>query len=78
MSWINEEHKFNFHIIMPFLVGELLFSKEFIIPEHNSNHFNSVSNGVKQGIHAIEKQKTYYVMACYTEISSVANTVNKL
>ena len=38
---------------------------------------SSVPNDVKLRIHAINKQKIYYVMACYTKISSVANTKNK-
>ena len=32
---------------------------------------------MKRIIHVIDKQKTDYVMACYTVISSVADTLNK-
>ena len=33
---------------------------------------------MKLRIHAIDKQKTDYVMACTTEISYAANTIKKL
>ena len=39
---------------------------------------SSVPNEAKQRIHAINMHKSYFVMACYTEIHSVANTINKL
>ena len=52
-------------------------SKVFVILEHNSKQLSSVPNDVKLIIRAINKQKTDYVMACYTEISS-ENTINKL
>ena len=42
------------------------------------NYLCCHSNDVKLRIHVINKQKTDYVMAFYTEISSVENTVNKL
>ena len=52
--------------------------KGFIIIEHISKHLISVPNELKQIIHGINKQKKDYVMECYTLISSVANTLNKL
>ena len=50
----------------------------FIIIEHNYKHLISVSHKVEHIIHAIDKQKTYYVMACYIGIYSVENILNKL
>ena len=38
---------------------------------------NSVPNEMKQRIHAINIQKTYFVMAYYTENLSIANTIQK-
>ena len=71
--------KFYCHISIPFLVGKLLFSKRFlIILEHNSKHLSGVSNEEKQIIHGINILKTDFVMECYTIISSVENTINKL
>ena len=63
---------------MPFSFGELLFSKRFFILEHNSKHLSSVPNDLKLITHAINKQETDYVMACYTASYSVKNTINKL
>ena len=40
-------------------------SKGFVILEHNSKNLSSVSSEAKQRIHAINKQKTDFVMACY-------------
>ena len=53
-------------------------SKCFVIIEHNSKQLSIVPDDVKIRIHAIYKQKTDYVMACITAISSVASTKNKL
>ena len=52
--------------------------KVFFIIEQNSNHFISVTNETKLVIHAIDKQKTDHVIACYIVISSVENTLKKL
>ena len=52
-------------------------AKVFIIIKQKSKHLSIVPNEVKQIIHAINKQKTDYVMACYTEFFSVANTLKK-
>ena len=49
-----------------------------IILEHSSKQLSSVPNDVKLRIHAIHKQKTDDIMACYTAISSVKTTINKL
>ena len=51
--------------------------KGFIILEHNSKHSISVLNDAKQIIHDIDKQKTDYVMLCYTLMSFVENTLKK-
>ena len=42
--------------------------KRFVIIEHNYKYLSSVPNEAKQRIHAISKQKTDHVMACYTAI----------
>ena len=56
---------------------EYYLSKGFVILEHNSNNSSSVSNKSKQIIHAIDTHGSDYVMACYTKITSVANTIKK-
>ena len=48
-----------------------------VIIEHKSKQLNSVPNDVKLRIHAIDKQKTDFVMACTIAIYSVANNINK-
>ena len=40
-------------------------AKGFVILEHNSKQLSSVPNDLKLRIHAINKPKTDYVMACY-------------
>ena len=52
--------------------------KGFVILEHKSKQLSSDPNDTKLIIHEINKQKTDHVMARYTAISSVANTINKL
>ena len=52
-------------------------AKIIVIIQHNSNKLSSVPNDVKLRIHVIDKQKTYFVMACIIAIYSVANTINK-
>ena len=53
-------------------------AKGFVILEQKYKHLISVPNNLKLRIYVIDKHKTDYVMACYTAISSVANTLNKL
>ena len=77
MPWVHEEPKLNSNIIMPLSVGELLFKKRFVIIKHNFKHLIRVPIDAKPRIHVIDKQKTDYVMACYTVAYSVANTLNK-
>ena len=43
-------------------------TKGFVILEHNSKHLISVLKEVKQIIHAVNKHKTDYGMACYTAL----------
>ena len=52
--------------------------KGIVIIKHSSKQFISVSNDMKLRIHAIDKQKTYFVMACTTVIYSVATKIKKL
>ena len=61
-----------------YLLVSYYLEKGLVIREYNSKNLISVPNDVKQIIHAIDKQKTDYVMACYISTSSVANTLNKL
>ena len=51
--------------------------KGFVILEHNSKHLISVPNEAKQRVRASHIQKPYFLLECYTEISSVANNINK-
>ena len=51
--------------------------KGFVINEHNSNQLSSVPNDAKLIVHAINEQKTDCVMACYTKISPIKNTIKK-
>ena len=53
-------------------------AKGFVILEHNYKQLSSVPNDVKLIIHAIDKQKTDYIMACTTENISAAKTMKKL
>ena len=46
-------------------------AKSFVIIKQNSSNLGSFPNDVKLIIHVIDKQKTYYVMACTTEIYSL-------
>ena len=48
---------------MLFLVGELLCRNRVVIIEHNSKHLSSVTNEVYQIIHAINIQKSDFLMA---------------
>ena len=59
------------------LVNYYLEKNNFII-EHKSKQLSSVTNDVKLRIHEVDKQETDYVMACTTEIYSLANTINIL
>ena len=48
------------------------------IIQHKNNNLSIVSYEAKQRIHVIHIQKTDFIMACYTEIYSVENTIKKL
>ena len=52
-------------------------AKQFVIIDHNYKQLSSFPNDVKLRIHAIDKQKKDFVMACTTEISSIVNTKRK-
>ena len=64
-------------LVCQYCLVDYYLAKVLVIIEHNSKQLSSVSNNVKLRIHAINKQKKDYVMACYTEISSLENTINK-
>ena len=49
-----------------------------VILQKNSNQLSIFPNDVKLRIHSINKQKIDQVIACYTEISSLKNTIKKL
>ena len=57
---------------------EYYLEKGFVIIEHNSKKLRSEPNEEKQRIHAINMHQSYFVMDCYVETSSLANTINKL
>ena len=42
------------------------------------NNLSSVPNEVKRRIYVVDIHDSYHVMACYTAITSVENTINKL
>ena len=51
--------------------------KGFIILEHNSKNLTSVPNEAKQRIHDIDMHNSDYLIACYTEITSIEKIRNK-
>ena len=65
-------------LVYHFRLMNYYLEKGFFIPEHNYKQLIIFPNEVKQTIHVINKQKTDFVIACYTVISSVENTLNKL
>ena len=54
------------------------FFKTFVILQYNSKQLSSVPNEGKQIILAANIHKSDFGMACYTSITSVSNTINKL
>ena len=56
---------------------EYYLAKEFFILEHNSKNLSIVPNEAKQIINAINMHDSDFVMAFYTSINSVENTINK-
>ena len=50
----------------------------FVILEHRANNLSSVPHEAKTIMCAINIHKSEFLMDCYTEIPSVANTKNKL
>ena len=57
---------------------EYYLAKVFVIHEQNSKNLSIVTNEVKQIIHVICIHDSDFVMACYTAIIPVANTLKKL
>ena len=68
----------NFILVCHYWLVNYNYAKGFVIIEHNSQHSRSVPNETKQLIHAINKQKKDYVIACYTYIYSAANTLKQI
>ena len=52
-------------LVCQYVLVNYYLAKVFVILEHKSKQWSSVPNDVKLIIHAINKQNTYYVMACY-------------
>ena len=77
VSWLHEEHKIYFHIIMSFTVVGILFFKTFFMLERNKK-FMRIENESKQAIHAMDTHDSEYVMTCTTAINSISNTLKKL
>ena len=69
---MNEEKNSTVTLVCISHLVSYYLEKGFVIIYHNSKQLISVPNDVKLIIHAINKQKTDYVMSFYTEMSSVS------
>ena len=78
MPWIHEEFSLNVILLCRNRFVEYYLEKGFVILAHNPKNLSIVPNEAKQIIHAINIHTLDFVMDCYTEIYSVANTKNKL
>ena len=59
------------------MVSGIHLTKVFVIISQNSKNLTSVHNEAEQIIHATNIHKSKLLMDCYTELSSVANTIEK-